>query len=466
MRRSIQSLLTAGLVMLASCTVGPNYQRPQVAVPPSYRGPDNAQSTATESLGDEKWWTVFKDPALQELIRTALKQNYNVQIAAARVLEASSQVTITRANQFPNITAGPEVTGLRQPGIPGVFPGYSYLADVLTGSASWNIDFWGRYRRATEAARATLRASQWGRRAVTSTLVEDVATAYFQLREYDLELEIAKRTLASREQSLKLTQTLEQGGATGLEDVRQAQQLVEEASELIPQAEQEIQQEENQISILLGENPAAIRRGLELRDQEPLPQTVPAGIPSQILERRPDIQEAEQNLVAANAQIGVARAQLFPQISLTGGFGLESIGLNNLFEGANRAWNFAGTATQPIFNAGSLRANVRLSEAQQQEALLTYKQDIQTAFQEVSNSLVAYKKLREFRQHQALLTEYAKDASDLSHTRYIGGVTSYLEVLTNETNYFSAELGLARAQLGERLSLVQLYNALGGGWQE
>ena len=460
------ALMTACLLMVASCTVGPNYQRPQVAVPPSYRGPDKAESTEVQSIGDEKWWGVFKDPALQDLIRTALKQNYNVQIAAARVLEAGSQLKITRSNQFPTATAGPEVQGLRQPGIPGVFPGYSYLADSLTGSVSWNIDFWGRYRRATEAARASLLASQWGRRAVISTLVENLATAYFQLREFDLELEIARRTLASRDQSVKLTQTLEQGGAAGLEDVWQAQQLVEEAAETIPQTEQEIQQQENQISILLGENPTEIRRGLALREQEPLPETVPAGIPSQILERRPDIQQAEQNLVAANAQIGVARAQLFPQISLTGGYGLESIGLNNLFEGANRAWNFAGTATQPIFNAGSLRANVRLTQAQQQEALLTYKQDIQTAFQEVSNSLIAYKKLREFRQHQAILTEYAKDASDLSHTRYIGGVTSYLEVLTNETNYFTAELGLARAQLGERLSLVQLYNALGGGWQE
>ncbi len=464
MRRLSLIVGLAGLLLLTGCKVGPNYQRPQVAVPPSYRGPDSEQASLPTSIGDEKWWNVFKDPALQELIRTALKQNYNVQIAATRVQQAASQLIITRSNQYPNVTGGPAVQGVRQPSIPGIFGGYSYVADALTLSGSWNVDFWGRYRRATEAARASLLATEWGRRAVISTLVENLATAYFQLRESDLELDIANRTLGSRQQSLKLTQTLEQGGATGLADVRQAQQLVEEAAETIPQAEQAIQQDENQVSILLGENPETIRRGLSI-EQQPLPDTIPPGIPSQILERRPDIQQSEQNLVAANAQIGVARAQLFPQIPLTGSGGFESIGLGNLFTLANGTWNFSAALTQPIFNAGALRANVRLSEAQKQEALLTYKQTIQTAFQEVSNSLIAYKKLREFREHQALLTGYAKDASDLAHTRYQGGVTNYLEVLTNETNYFAAELGLARAQLSERLSLVQLYNALGGGWQ-
>jgi multidrug efflux system outer membrane protein len=437
-----------------------------VDIPSNYRGQtaDEADSKAA-SFGEEKWWEVFKDSQLQQLIRAALKQNYNVQIAASRVLQAQQQLTMTRAEQFPNLTGNGVISGLRQPGIPHVFNAYSYWADELNVAGSWNIDFWGRYRRATEAARAGLRSTEWGRRAVISTLVEDLATAYFQLREYDLELEIAKRTLESRQQSLQLTETLEQGGATTLVDVRQAQELVQGAAATIPQTELAIQQEENQISILLGENPTEIPRGLSLTEQ-PVPDEIPAGLPSRLLERRPDIQQAEQNLISANAEIGVARAQLFPQVSLTGNVGLESIGLGNLFTWANRAFNFTGQATQPIFNAGSLRANVRLTQAQQQEALLAYKQEIQTAFQEVSNSLIAYRKYREFRVHQQELTTAAEEASRLSAVRYRGGIASYLEVLTNDATYFNAELDLARAQLSERLSVVQLYNALGGGWNE
>ncbi len=457
----------AAFLLLTGCTVGPNYKRPIVNVPPAYRADqiDTANTGSTASLGDEKWWQVFQDDQLQQLIRTGLKQNFDVRIAATRVLQAQEQVTITRSQQFPTVGFGPVVSGVRQPGIPGAFNAYSYLGDELAFSASWNPDFWGRYRRATEAARANLRASQWGRQAILSTVVESIASAYFQLREYDLELEIAQRTQASRQQSLKITQTLEQGGATSLADVRQAEQLVEEAAESIPQTQQEIQQQENQISILIGENPAAVQRGRPLTEQ-PLPETIPAGLPSRVLERRPDIQQAEQQLASANAQIGVARAQLFPQISLTGTAGLESIGLGNLFTWPSRAWNWTGQATQPIFNSGALRANVRYSQAQQQQALLTYEQTIQQAFREVSDSLVAYGKLREFRIHQEALTTAARGASDLAHMRYQGGVTSYLEVLTNETNLFAAELNLARARLGERLSLVQVYNALGGGWEQ
>ncbi len=457
----------AAFLLLTGCMVGPNYKRPVVDVPPVYRGDttssNNSQNTA--SIGDEKWWQVFQDQQLQQLIRTGLKQNFDERIAATRVLQAQEQVTIAHSNQLPSVNFGPSVTGVRQPGIPGVFPSYSYLADELAFSASWNIDFWGRYRRATEAARANLRASEWGRRAIVSSLVENIATAYFQLREYDLELQIARDTLGSRRQSLKLTQTLEEGGSTSLADVRQAEQLVEEAAELIPQTEQEIAQEEDQISILIGENPKDVPRGRAITDQ-PLPESIPAGLPSRLLERRPDIEESEQQLVAANAEIGVARAQLFPQISLTGTAGLESIGLGNLFSWSSRAWNWTAQASQPIFNAGALRANVRLSQAQQQQALLTYEQTIQTAFREVADSLVAYVKLRDFQNHQQALTAAAQGASDLANIRYQGGATSYLEVLTNETNLLSAQLNLARARLNERLSLVQVYNALGGGWEQ
>lgn len=461
------SPLAAVLILLSACTVGPNYHRPVVNTPATYRGADPASPApqTASSFGDEKWWTVFEDPELQKLIRAALQQNFDIRIAVTRVQQAQAQLVITRANQFPAIGAGPTVSGARQPPIPGVFPAYSYVAEELGFSGSWNIDFWGRYRRATEAARANLRGTEWGQRAVISTLVENLATAYFQLRELDLELDIVKQTLASRQQSLQLTQTLEQGGATSLLDVRQAQQLVETAAASIPDTERQIQQEEDQISILIGRNPTDIERGLKLTEQ-PLPDTIPAGLPSTLLERRPDIRQTEQQLVAANAQIGVARAQLFPQISLTGVGGIESIGLTNIFTPASRAWNFTASATQPIFNAGSLRANVRLAQAQQQQALLTYQQAIQQAFREISDSLIAYRKYRDFRQHQELLAEAAHDAANLSEMRYKGGVSSYLEVLTNETNYFSAELNLARAKLNEQLSVVQVYNALGGGWQQ
>jgi multidrug efflux system outer membrane protein len=465
MRRSAAAIFCVSVLLLTACKVGPNYARPSVPTAPAYRGPGNDPVSTPESVADEKWWELFKDPVLQELVRTALKQNYNLQIAASRVLQVAQQVTITRANQFPTVGVGPAFTGTRQPGIPGIFSGYTYLADALTISASWNIDFWGQYRRATEAARANLRATEWGRRAIVSSLVENVATAYMQLREYDLELEIAKRTLETRKQSLVLTQTLEQGGATSMVDVRQAEQLVEQAAEAIPQTEQAIQQQENAISLLLGQNPGPIPRGMAITDQ-PNPDEVPAGLPSQLLERRPDIQQAEQSLIAANAQIGVARAQLFPSIPLTASGGVESIGLGNLFAWSARAWNFSASASQPIFNAGALRANVRLTEAQKQQAILTYQQSIQTAFREVSDSLIAYRKLREYRTHQAALTQAAQESSSLAQIRYKGGATSYLEVLTNDTNFFTAQLALARADLGERLSLVQLYNALGGGWQQ
>jgi multidrug efflux system outer membrane protein len=445
--------------------VGPNYTRPTVPAAPAYRGPDNATVSNPSSLADEKWFEVFKDPELQKLIRIALKQNYDVQIAASRVLQAQQQVVITRSNQFPTLGVGPAINGVKSPAIPGVFGGYSYLADSLNLTPSWNPDFWGRYRRATEAARATLRATEWGQKATIMTLVDNLATAYLQLREYDAELEIAKRTLDARKQSLTLTQVLEKGGSTSMVDVRQAEQLVEEAAESIPQIEQNVQQEENAISLLLGQNPGPIERGLSFTDQVDLDH-IPAGLPSQLLERRPDIQEAEQNLVAANAEIGVARAQLFPSISLTATAGVESIGLGDLFKWGARYWQWSGTATQSIFNAGSLRANVRLTEAEKQQEVLTYQQTIQSAFHDVSNALIANQKLREYREHQEALTAATKESSNLAQIRYKGGVTSYLEVLTNDTNYFSAELALARAKLGERLAVVQLYNALGGGWQQ
>jgi multidrug efflux system outer membrane protein len=463
MRAAITAMLVLSLI---GCTAGPNYKRPDVDVPASFRAdtPNPAPGPESESLGDAKWWTVFQDPQLQELIRVALQQNYDVRIAATRVLEAQAQLGITRADQFPSVNAGADIDSQRDPKVSGVFPAYETNTGELDLSVIWDLDFWGKYRRATEAARANLLASEWGRRAVLDTVISNVASAYFELRALDLELEISQRTLASRQDSLHLTQVLAQNGSASDLDVRQAEQLVYTASETIPDLERQIQRQENLISILLGKNPGTIARGRQITKQ-PDPLSVPAGLPSALLERRPDIREAEENLIAANALIGVAKAAYFPDISLTGTGGFESDALTRLFTGPAGLWNAGASLTQPIFEGGRLRSNLRLSEAQQQQELLTYESVIQEAFREVSDSLIAYQKDREFGEQQSLLTTAAEGAARLSDIRYRGGTASYLEVLTNETNYFSAELNLVQAELNERLALVQIYQALGGGWQ-
>ncbi len=459
-------VLCLSLVHLIGCTVGPNFRKPAVKVPQNYRGltTEAAVSAEPASLGDQKWPEVFRDQQLQELVRTALQQNYDVRIAASRILQAQAQLGITRADQFPSVNAGTNITSQRNPQS-GPIPRFETTKGQVNLSASWELDFWGRYRRATEAARAELLASEWARQAVIATLVANVASGYFQLRELDLELEISRRTLASRRESLELTRTLEERGINSMLDVRQAEQLVYTASAQIPDLERQIQQQENFISTLLGNNPGEVPRGLRLTEQPHAPQ-VPAGLPSSLLERRPDIRRAEQQLIAANARIGVAKAAYFPQITLTAAGGYQSSALSDLFSGPAGLWNFAGALTQPILAGGRIRSNVRLTEAQRQGALLVYQQAIQQAFREVSDALVAYRKNQEFRKEQELLTQSAQDAARLSGFRYRAGETSYLEVLTNETNYFSAELRLAQAQLNELQALVQLYRALGGGWEQ
>jgi multidrug efflux system outer membrane protein len=468
--------LCLAVAALSGCAVGPNYKRPTVQVPDDYRAPaslssalkpvSNATSAADNpaaSLGDEEWSKVFQDPELRSLIRAALKNNYDVRIAATRVLQAQAQLGITRADQYPSLGAGGNITGQNSPQM-GPIPSYEITEGQLTASAAWNLDFWGKYRRATEAARATLLANEWAQREVRATLVANLAAAYFQLRELDLELEISQRTFNSRTQSLQLTQTLEQHGIRSMLDVRQSEQLVYTAASEIPDFQRQIAQQENAISILLGSNPADVPRGLKLTEQPHAPD-VPVGLPSSLLERRADVRQAEQSLIAANAQIGVARASYFPQISLTGAAGFESPALTNLFTGPAGVWSLAGSFTQPIFEGGRLKSGVRLAEAQRQQMLLTYQQTIQGAFRDVSNGLVAYRKNREFRIQQEHLLAASQDAARLSEVRFKAGTADYLEVLTNETNSFSAELGLAQAQTNELIALVQLYQALGGGWQ-
>jgi len=458
-------LIAAGLILLTACAVGPKYKRPAVAVPPQYRGPgsDNGQQTSA-SLGDEKWWEVFRDDQLQKLIREALVNNYDVRIAAERVLEAQAVLGITRADQLPAITGNASGSSERYPKTP-ITPPFETGPAQVNLSLFWELDFWGKFRKATEAARATLLATEWGRRAVITSLVSNVATAYFQLLELDLEMEISKRTLDARKESVRLVGIRQKGGTTSLLELRQSEELMYTAAATIPDLERRIEQQENLISILLGQNPAPVTRGKPLIATAILP-TVPAGLPSSLLERRPDIQAAEQQLVAANARIGVAKAAYFPQITLTAIGGYQSPALTDLFTGPAGLWSFVGQLTQPIFEGGRIRSGVRLSEAQKQETVLIYQQSIQQAFREISDSLIAYRKNQEFREQQDLLTSAALDATRLANVRYAGGVTSYLEVLDTDTLSFTAEINLAQAQLNERLALVQLYNALGGGWQQ
>jgi len=463
-KTSAALLLFVGLT--CGCAVGPNYKKPTVNTPTVYRGltPEEAAKGDTKSFAEQKWWDVFQDEQLKELIKTALQQNYDLRRAGARILQAQAALGLTRSNQFPTISA--DTSALNERTAQQKFiPAIETNTNRVGLDFNWELDFWGKFRRATEAARANLAATEWGRQEIARELVASVASAYFTLRALDLELEITQRTLASRQDSLRLTRVLAEGGSTSLLDVRQAEQLVFTAGSEIPSLEQQIEQQENFISILLGNNPASVPRGRSLTDQPHVP-AIPAGLTSTLLQRRPDVRQAEEQLIAANAQIGVARSQYFPQIVLTANAGYQSSALTALFTGPAGFWTFGSTLAQPIFTAGRLRSNVRLAEAQEQEAVLFYQETIQGAFRDVSDGLIAYRKTQEFSEQQQLLVNSAQDAARLSHMRYSGGVASYLEVLTNETNYFSAELSLVQAQLNELLALVQLYRGLGGGWEQ
>lgn len=454
------------LAVLSGCAVGTKYRRPAVQAPDQFRGPApevTSPGTASNSVGDLNWESVYQDEHLRQLIRTALERNYDVRIAAERVIAAQAQLGITRADQLPTVGVGASLFSERQ-SLGRQIPPIQREAGNVTASFFWELDFWGKYRKATESARANLAATEWGRRTVVNTLISNVASSYLQLRDLDAQLEITRKTLQSREESLRLTQNLADGGRASMADVRQAEQLVYTASAAIPTLEQQIEQEENFISALLGQNPGAIARGRTLQEQPRL-SSIPAGLPSELLERRPDIRQAEEDLIAANAQIGVAKAALFPSISLTGTAGFQSSSLTNLFTGPAGIWNAGASLFQPVFEGGRLRNNVRFTESQQRQLLLRYEQTVQNAFRDVSDSLIAYRKTSEARQEQEHLVTAAQDSARLARVRYEAGSAAYLEVLTNETNFYDAELSLSRARLNETLALVQLYNSLGGGWK-
>jgi multidrug efflux system outer membrane protein len=461
--RPIISVILAS-TLIAGCTVGPKYHRPTVQTPTEYRdlrGSSQAPAQAA-SYADLPWWQVFQDTQLQDLIRTALKQNYDLQLATERINAERAQLAITRSDQFPQVQGNANFSGGKEQNFQTKFNFLSLAAD-----AAFQLDFFGRLRRATEAARAQLLATEEAQHTVTLTLVSDVASAYFALLQLDLELQITRDTVKTQEDSVKLTSfRLNRGVATRL-DVLQAQQVLDSANAQIPDIERQIGQEENAIRILIGDYPQDVPRGHPLAEQA-LPPDVPPGLPSSLLERRPDIREAEQILIAANAEIGVARAEFFPQISLTGSGG-GAFGRSSIFSSAMSSqigiWSYGAQVSQPIFRGGALRGNLHLAESQHEQTLIAYKQAIQHAFGDVSDALIAYQKFHEVRVRQEQLVGDLEESVRFSTVRYQGGTTTYLEVLDGQRSLFAAQLTLAQARGNEYQSLVQLYRALGGGWQ-
>jgi multidrug efflux system outer membrane protein len=462
------ALSLAATLLLSGCTLGPDYKRPSVEIPAQFRAAMTRDDVA--SIADFKWFEVFKDEQLQELIRVALAQNYDLRDAIARVDAARANLGITRSNQFPQFGVGADVPSTEQSRqgeftIPKGTSRQRTYGEVFLSLFSYEIDIWGRLRRATESAQAQLLASEWNRREVIRTLISDVATAYFNLLELDMELAISRNTLGTREESLHLLRIQLQGGVGTLLDVRQGEQLVYTAAETIPDDERQIQQLEDQISFLLGRNPGPISRGNLITADRPPPE-IPAGLTSALLERRPDVQAAEQILIANNANIGAAKAAYFPTITLTGEFGFQSTALASLFSGPRRFWSFVPQITQPIFTAGRLGSQVELAEAQERSALAQYEGAIQGAFRDVSDALIQYQKVREIRTQRELLVTSLRDRTRLAYLRFRGGVDTMLNALNSDQDLFNAELSLAQAQRDEMLSLVQVYKASGGGWQE
>lgn len=436
--------------------------------PDRFRGVDPSAPVTTQSIGDLKWFEVFNDVELQKLIKRAAERNYDLRAAVTRINAARANLGLARSNQLPQFEAGADLTSSRTSRngqvIPGVGGQTRSIGSVFLSLLSFELDIWGRRRAETRAARAELRVAEEDRRTVMTTVVSDVATEYFALLELDSELDIAKRTLATREDSLRLIRARQQGGLATMLDVRQAEELVYQASQTVPDTERLIEQTENQINLLLGDNPAPITRGKPLNEQQELPE-VPAGLPSALLERRPDIRAAEHNLVAQKALVSAARKAYFPTISLTGLLGFQSNQLSSLFGGPSGAWTFVPQITQPIFTGGRLRSNVRFARAQQELAVVQYEQTIRTAFREVSDALIQYRKVKEIRTQQELLVNTLRDRVRLAYLRYQGGVDTLLNALDADRDLFDAERDLTVTKRDELLSLVQLYKALGGGWQ-
>lgn len=432
-------------------------ERPSVEIPDNYRGFEPSVSKTTSSIGDLKWFEIFNDHQLQQLVRTAFEKNLDLRAATVRIDAQRANLGISRSNQVPQIGTSVGV-GLGDSSEPR-----NGFGQVLLNLLSFEIDIWGRLRHQTRAARAQLAASEEDRKAVMTVIVSEVAAGYFNLLQLDREREIARQTLADRQRSLDLIRIREQGGLATMLDVRQGEELVYSAKQVIPEIERSIEQTENHLNVLIGTNPGPIVRGRPLADQTSLPD-VPAGLPSTLLERRPDILAAERDLESRRALVRAAKAAYFPRISLTAAFGMQSNSLAGLFSGGS--WNFVPQLTQPIFSAGRLKSNVRLARADQELSLIRYELTIRTAFREVSDALIMHRKVKEIREAQELLVLTLRDRSRLAYLRYEGGVDSLLNALDADRSLFNAELNLARSQRDELVALVQLYKALGGGWQQ
>ena len=460
MRRTILPVLLT--LFCCGCMVGPNYQRPPVTSPPSWR----FEERQAQEIANTAWWEQFGDPVLNDLILIGLRENKDVKIAAARVEEFTGRYGIARAPLFPQVgataNAGKSRVTERAPtAFPsdGLNPAENYQVSV---NVNWEIDLWGKLRRSTEAARADLLSSEEARRAVVLTLVTSLASAYVNLRDLDRQLEIAKGTAKSRGDSYRLFQLRFQGGVISELELNQIKSEYEQALATIPLLEKVIVQQENALSVLLGRNPGPIPRGKKIEELT-LP-AVPAALPSDLLNNRPDIRQAEQALIAANARIGVARAQYFPTISLTGLFGYASTELSNLFTGPANIWNFAAPVTAPIFTGGAIRGQVKSAEAVQRQALWRYQQNIQAAFREVEDALIDQGRSREQLAIQSRQIESLRNYARIARLRFDNGYTSYIEVLDAERSLFTAELSQAQTMGILFQALVDLYKAMGGGW--
>ena len=463
----MRGAIVALAALLSSCTVGPDYRRPPVETPPAYRF---SQATA-QAVADTGWWQGFHDPVLSSLVDEALRNNLDVQIAAARVDAFLGAYVTTRSALFPQVAISPAfpVQAARQRGsrisTPQVVPGsvtteYSTYQAGLT--ASWEIDLWGKVRRRTEAARADVWANEEARRGIVLSVAANAAAGYVALRDLDRRLQIAHETERSRFDSLELFRKRFAGGVISQLELAQVTSEYEAAVAAIPNYEAQIARQETALSLLLGRNPGAIARGKAIDELTPIP--IPAGLPSELLDRRPDVREAEQQLISANAQIGAAKALYFPSISLTGAFGAVSTALGDLFTGPARTWSFAAGLTAPIFNAGAIAGQVQQAEAGQRLALANYDKTVQAAFGDVEDALIVTQKSREILAAQQRQVTALADYRRLARLRYDNGYTSYIEVLDAERSLFEAQIAYTQQQDVVLTSLIGIYKAMGGGW--
>jgi len=453
-------------LFVSGCLVGPDYSRPPVLLPDNYRGIIGAPTA--ESFADLPWFEVFRDPVLQELVREALRSNYDLRIAAARVEEARAQIGIVRSFLFPQLyfnAAGGAQQVSRATDPTQSFGAHRNFQNLLLGFAlAWELDVFGRIRREAEAATAIFLATEQAQRGVLITLVADVAQSYFTLRELDLELEIARRTVQVNDETVGFYQTRLTGGVSNRLEVDTAISNRSRTASTIPELERQIAIQENQINLLLGRNPGPIPRGTALTEQYS-PPGIPAGLPSALLERRPDIKTAEDLLVAANADVGAAKALFFPNFSLTGALGGASHELSNIADRRAAIWAVAGGMLQPIFQGWRLTSNYEAAKARFEQGIAQYQRSAQNGFREVADALVTIEKLEGVRLELEVGVTALQDATSLARLRYDTGLANYLEILIADQELFNQELALARVRGGQLNAVVQLYRSLGGGWQ-